>query len=156
MKNIMFAAAALVAFSTPAMADDFTGPRVTGSVGYQDITNIPANRGFAYGVEVGYDYKFIGPVTIGVEAGLDNVFDRTQVNVGGRLGYELNEHTLVYGGVGYENLRALEAHNLDGLRLTAGLDVNVVGPVSIGAQYQHVDFGGTKKNGVAGTVTVRF
>jgi len=153
----MFATAALVAaISTPAMADSFTGPRVTASAGYQDINDLPVNRNFAYGVEAGYDVKVLPHVTAGVEAGLDNVFDRTQVNVGARLGYEVTSHTLVYGGVGYENLRDLEAFNRDGLRLTAGVDLNVFGPVSVGAQYAHVDFGAVKKNGVAGTVTVRF
>ena len=157
MKNIMFALTALTAVvATPAMADSFTGPRLTGVVGYQDITAIPSNRSFTYGAEVGYDHKFIGPVTVGVEAGLDNVFDRTDVNVGGRLGYEVTPHTLVYVGLGYDNLRDLEAHNLQGLRTTAGLDVNVIGPVSVGAQYTHTDLGAVKNNGAAGTVTFRF
>lgn len=157
MKNLMFALAALTAVAaTPAMADSFVGPRLTGVVGYQDITAIPSNRSFTYGIEAGYDSKLVGPVTVGVEAGLDNVFDRTDVNVGGRLGYEVTPHTLVYAGLGYDNLRDLEAHNLQGLRATAGLDVNVIGHVSVGAQYTHTDLGAVKNNGAAGTVTLRF
>ena len=95
-------------------------------------------------------------MTAGIEAGLDNVFDRTNINVGARVGAKLNDHALAYVGAGYDNLRALGAHNLEGLRLTTGLDVNVFGPFSVGAQFNHTDFGATKKNGVAGTVTVRF
>jgi opacity protein-like surface antigen len=157
MKKITFALAAVAAFSAaPAMADSFTGHRVTGTVGYQDITNIPSDRSFTYGAEFGYDLKLAGPVTVGVEAGVDNVFDRADINVGARVGYEVNKNTLVYAGLGYDNLHALEAHNLQGLRATGGIDFHVVGPISVGAQYTHTDLGAVKNNGVAGTVTFRF
>jgi len=157
MKNIIaIAALAVAATSTPAFADSFTGARVTGSAGYQDISRVPANRDFNYGLEAGYDYKVMGPVTVGVEAGIDNVFDRTNVNVGARLGYEVNSHALVYAGLGYANLRDFGAHNRQGLRATGGVDVNVAGPFSIGAQYTHDDLGSTHTNGVAATATVRF
>jgi opacity protein-like surface antigen len=157
MKNIIaIAALAVAATSTPAFADSFTGIRVTGSAGYQDISRVPANRDFNYGLEAGYDVKVMGPVTVGVETGIDNVFDRTNVNVGARLGYEVNSHALVYAGLGYDNLRDLGAHTRQGLRVTGGLDVNVAGPFSIGAQYAHNDLGSTHTNSVAATASVRF
>lgn len=158
MKKLITAALLAVSAATaaPAMADSFVGPRVTGEVGYQDISNIPSNRDFTYGVELGYDTKVVGPITAGLETGLDNVFDRRDVNVGARLGYEVTGHTLVYAGLGYDNLRDLHAHNLQGLRATGGVDLNVVGPFSVGVQYAHTDLGGVKNNGVVATTSVRF
>jgi outer membrane immunogenic protein len=157
MKNVMFAAAALAAVSSPAMAKDaFTGPRVEVTAGYNDVTNVPANRGFAYGVDAGYDVKLVGPVTAGLEVGLDNVLDRRDVNVGGRLGVALNDHTQAFADVGYDNFRDLSAHNLEGVRFGAGLQVNVIGPVYTLVEYHRTDLGTTKKNAVAAGVGVRF
>jgi len=157
-KSILFAiATAVLAFAaTPAMADSFTGPRVTATAGYQDVTNVPANHSFNYGVEAGYDAKLVGPVTVGVEAGLSNIFDRSDINVGGRVGYELNNHALLYAGAAYDNFRDFNARSIKGAVFTGGVEVNVVGPVSVGAQYQYHDLGSTHKNAVAATATLRF
>jgi len=157
MNKFVIAAAALVAFSTPAMAKDaFTGTRVEVAAGYNDVTNVPSNRNFAYGVDAGYDVKILGPVTAGLEVGLDNILDRRDVNVGGRLGVALNGHTQVFADVGYDNFRDLAAHNLEGVRFGGGLQINVVGPVYTLVEYHRTDLGTTKKNAVAAGVGIRF
>jgi outer membrane immunogenic protein len=157
MKNIAIVAAALAAVAaSPAFAGTFTGPRIEATAGYNDVTNVPSNRDFAYGVEAGYDLGLTKKITVGVEAGADNVLDRRDINVGARLGYALNDHALVHVNVGYDNFRNLQAHTLDGLRLGAGVDLNVAGPVYLLADYRHTDFGGVKKNAVVGGVGFRF
>lgn len=157
MKKIMIAAAALAAIftSTAAMAAD-SGPRVEATVGYNDVTNVPGNRGFSYGVSAGYDVKLIKNVTVGVEAGLDNVFDRSDVNVGGRIGYALNDHTVVFADGGYDNFRDLKAHTIEGARVGGGVQVNVAGPLYALVQYHYTDLGSTHKNAVSSGIGVRF
>ena len=157
MKNFVLAAAAATAlFATPAMATGFVGPRIEATAGYNDVNNVSGNRGFSYGVSAGYDVKLVGPLTVGVEAGLDNVFDRADINVGARIGAALNNHTLAFVDAGYDNYRNLASHNLNGLRVGGGLQVNVLGPVYGTVEYHHTDLGGTHKNAVAAGVGVRF
>jgi len=80
MKKVLMTAAALAAFTVPAMATDWTGNYVGGSV----------NTGFnTAGVFVGSNYD-LGPVVVGVEAG-GNHNASTGVNdvtLEGVLGYD--------------------------------------------------------------------
>lgn len=157
MKTFVIAALAAAAlFATPAMADSFVGPRAEVTAGYNDVNNVSGNRDFSYGASAGYDVKLYGPFTAGIEAGVDNVFDRADINVGARLGAELNSHTLAFVDAGYDNYRDLASHNLNGLRVGGGLQVNVVGPFYGTVQYHHTDLGGTHKNAVITGVGVRF
>jgi len=155
MKNLVLAAvAATTLFAAPAMAKDaFTGPRVEVTAGYADVSNNRTN--FNYGVDADYDVS-VGPVVAGVEAGLDNVFDRRNINVAARLGAKLNSHALVYAKAGYANYRNLARHDLDGLRVGGGVELNIAGPVYTKVEYRHEDFGATKSNDVIGGVGFRF
>lgn len=157
-KLIAIAALAAATIATPALAKDaFTGPRAEVTAGYNDVTGVAANHNFAYGVEAGYDVSPIKNVTVGVNVGLSNVLDRRDVSVGARVGYELNDHALLYGKVGYSNYRNLLARNTDGLGLGVGLEVNVAGPVYVKTEYRYTDLGrGVRKNAVVGGVGFRF
>lgn len=160
MKNFVIAVALAIAsfftVTTPALADPFTGPRIEATAGYNDMTNVSSKHDFTYGVEAGYDIGLVKNVTVGIETGLDNVFDRRNINVGGRIGYALNDHALVHVNVGYANYRSLLSRDLEGLRLGAGLNLNVAGPVYVLADYRHTDFGATKQNAVVAGVGYRF
>ena len=157
MKSFVIAAlAATSLFAAPAMADTFTGPRIEATAGYNDVNHVPANRDFAYGVSAGYDVNVLGPVTAGLEAGLDNVFDRADVNVGARLGVKLNSHALAFAEAGYDNFRDIESHNLNGARFGGGLQVNVAGPFYTTVEYHHTDLGATHKNAVTAGAGIRF
>jgi outer membrane immunogenic protein len=109
-----------------------------------------------YGAGLGYDLQ-VGKVVIGAEATADNVFDRRDLGVAGRLGYTLNDNVLLYGKVGYANWRQVRNVDTEGLRLGGGLEVNLLGPVYAKAEYRYTDFDGSvgKHDGLVG-VGLRF
>ena len=152
---IVAAAAAFVAAS-PAMASDFAGPRIEVTAGADDVTAGVDPTDVAYGVGVGYDLQF-GKVVAGVEAAVDNVFDRRDIGVGARLGYVINDNVLAYGKVGYSDWRQVAGRSVEGLRLGGGIEVNVAGPVYGKVEYRYTDFEGNlgKHGGLVG-VGLRF
>ena len=157
MKNFMIAAALGTAtLTTPAFAGDFSGPRLEVTAGADNVTNGVDPTDVTYGAGVGYDLQ-LGKVVVGVEAAVDNVFDRRDFGVGGRLGYTLNENVLLYGKVGYANWRQVANVDTQGLRLGGGLEANLLGPVYVKAEYRYTDFDGSvgKHGGLVG-VGLRF
>jgi outer membrane immunogenic protein len=162
MKNFVIGAtlalSALVA--TPAMANDFAGPRVEVTAGADDVKNGVDTTDISYGAALGFDLQF-GKLVAGVDATAANVFDKADLGVGARLGYVLNENVLAFTRVGYTNLerpavggRALE---LEGLTLGGGLEVNVAGPVYGKIEYRYTDFdAGVGRHGGLVGVGIRF
>lgn len=157
MKSIAFIAASAAALAaTPALASDFAGPRLEVTAGADDVTKGVDPTDITYGAGLGYDLQF-GKVVAGVEATLDNVFDRRDLGVGARLGYVVNENVLVYGKAGYANWRQVAGRDTEGLRLGGGLEVNVSGPVYAGLEYRYTDFEGPSgKHGGLVKVGYRF
>lgn len=141
MKKIIMAVAALgsMALSAPVMANDFQGFRAEVTAGVDDVTSGPDLTDVTYGVGFGYDHQF-GRVVAGVEASVDNVFDRRDLGVAARLGYAVTDSVLVYGKVGYQNWEVIPNTKLDGLRLGGGLEVNVAGPFYVKGEYRWTDF----------------
>ncbi len=157
MKSFALVALAASAFvATPAMASDFAGPRIEVTAGVDDVTAGVDPTDVTYGVGAGYDVQF-GKVVVGVDATLDNVFDRRDVAVGARLGYVINENVLAYGKVGYANWRQVAGADIEGLRLGGGLEINVAGPFYGKVEYRYTDFeNGLGKHGGLFGVGVRF
>lgn len=158
MKNFVIGAAlalsALVA--TPALANDFAGPRVEVTAGVDDVTGGVDPTEVTYGVAAGYDAQF-GKVVAGLEVGVDNIADRRDIGIGARLGYVINENVLAYGKVGYSNWSPSQNVTLEGVRLGGGLEVNVAGPVFAKVEYRYTDFAGnTGKHGGLVGVGYRF
>ena len=153
MKNFVIgtALAALALVASPASARDFSGPRVEVTAGTDDVTGRADTTNVTYGVGAGYDVQF-GKVVAGVEAGVDNVFDRRDIAVGARLGYVLNENVLAFTKVSYSNFKPTNRLTLEGVRVGGGLEVNVVGPVYAKVEYRYTDFEGTtgKHGGLVG------
>lgn len=143
MKNFVIgtAIAALAMLATPALAEDFSGPRLEATIGANDVTRGVDPNDVSYGVGVGYDFQF-GKVVAGLEAGVDNVFDRRDIGVGARLGYVLNENVLVFTKVGYSNWKPTDRLTLEGVRVGGGVEVNVAGPVYAKVEYRYTDFDG--------------
>lgn len=139
-KLIALAALATAAFTTPAMASDFAGPRVEVTAGADDVTGGVDPTDVTYGGVLGYDLQ-VGKVVIGVEATAANVFDRADLGAAARLGYTLNKNVLAYTRVGYTNLD-LGARSADGLAVGGGLEVKLVGPVFTKVEYRYTDFEG--------------
>ena len=146
MKKTLFVAAVAATLSaTPALANDFSGPRIEVTAGADDVENGVDATDVVYGAALGYDLQF-GKVVAGVDATAANVFDKADLGVGARLGYVLNENVLAFTRVGYTNLdrgtlrgRSFE---LEGLTLGGGLEVNVAGPVFGKVEYRYTDFDG--------------
>jgi opacity protein-like surface antigen len=152
----LIAIALATAVATPAMAGDFNGPRIEVTAGADDVTKGVDPTDVTYGAGVGYDLQF-GKVVAGVEATIDNVFDRRDIGAGARLGYVINDNVLLYGKAGYSSWRQVTGRSLEGLRLGGGLEVNVVGPVYTKVEYRYNDFNGIvgKHGGLVG-VGLRF
>ena len=157
MKSFAIVAAAAVAFAaTPALAGDFSGPRIEVTAGADDVTAGVDPTDVTYGAGVGYDVQF-GRLVAGVEASVDNAFDRRDLGVGARLGLVLNDNVLAYGKVGYANWRQVANRDTEGLRLGGGFEVNVAGPVYGKVEYRYTDFeGATGKHGGLVGVGIRF
>lgn len=148
MKKIIFAltAVALTAVATPALARTFAGPRLEVTAGADTASRSVSTQDVQYGVDAGYDLQ-LGKLVAGVEAGVDNVLDRRNIAVAGRLGYAVNPSVLVYTKGGYANWKQAPTHKYEGLRLGAGVEAKLAGPVYTKIEYRHVDYGAVKTNG---------
>ena len=141
LKKIALALVALV-IATPAMAADFTGPRVEVTAGVDDFRNVRDFNDVTYGVAVGLDTTAItDKVIVGVEASVDNVFNKQREIAGSvRLGYVVAPNVLVYGKAGYANLSdAFAGKNLDGVRVGGGLEIALTDNIYTGAEYRYSD-----------------
>jgi outer membrane immunogenic protein len=117
--------AATTACATPALAADFTGPRVGATIGLAD-DDFGGSEVFTYGVNAGYDFD-LGRAVVG---GTIEYQDSSEDGVGRdlsatvRAGLKASENVLVYGLVGYTNLGIEDTDvELDGVRAGAGVEV---------------------------------
>ena len=137
MRKYLLSALLAGAFVAPAYAQEaapFSGPRVEGIVGYDNVdVEGEGSDGVTYGAQVGYDFQSGGAV-FGVEgevsdstvdecvSGVDVAGDELcaqagrDLYVGGRVGAALGRNVLAYGKAGYTNARV----NLDYDDGTAG------------------------------------
>ncbi len=147
MKKTLFVAAAVAALSaTPALANDFTGVRAEVTAGLDDVTGGVDPTEVTYGVGVGVDAELYKNVIVGVEATVDNVFDRRNIGAAARIGYVVADKALVYGKVGYSNWKQTTSAELEGLRVGGGIEANLVGPVYGKIEYRYTDFEGKVGN----------
>lgn len=160
------------ALSAPASAQDaapFTGLRVEGLAGVDQLQNDGHKRDFGYGVAVGYDVQRHGAV-VGVEAeaadsnvrqcaGAATVADprlcgkaARDLYVGARVGAAVAPRTLLYAKAGYTNARlkltsndgvdetTLGRSNLDGVRVGAGVEQQLFAKAYIKAEYRYSNY----------------
>lgn len=174
MKKTLFGAAAvaLMTLAAPAMAQDFTGPRVGVVGGYDDVQN---RDGFTYGVVAGVDAPVAKGVIVGVEATLEDsttsavgngtVFGKAsrELGVAVRAGVVVLPKVLAYGKVGYTNARfELAGTNagvsLEGVRYGGGIEYAVTDRVYTTVEYRRTELedGVGGRNGVLAGVGIRF
>lgn len=159
MKKIAIIAAALATtlVAAPAMANDFAGARVEVTAGLDDAINNRDTTDVTYGVTAGVDFPVTKNVVLGVEANVDNVFDRREIGASARVGVEVVNNVLVYGKAGYTNYKDSFSRKLDGLRLGGGVEVNVSDATFVKAEYRYSDLEqGTGKHGALVGVGIRF
>jgi outer membrane immunogenic protein len=155
-----FILATTVAFglsAAPAMASDFTGPRIEVTAGADEVRNGVDPTDVTYGAGLGYDVQF-GKVVVGAEASAANIFEKADFGAAARLGYTLNKNVLAYTRLGYTNLERPQTctprigntpavcrntANLEGLTAGGGLEVKLVGSTFVKAEYRYSDFDGT-------------
>ena len=158
MKKYLAPLAAAAAFvATPAMANDFAGVRAEVTAGLDDVTGGVDPTKVTYGAGVGLDAELYKNVVVGVEATLDNVFDRRNVGAAARVGYVVADTALVYAKVGYANWKQTTTAELEGLRVGGGIEANLYGPVYGKIEYRYTDFDGNvgQHGGLVG-IGVRF
>lgn len=143
MKKYLAPLAAAAAFvATPAMANDFAGVRAEVTAGLDDVTGGVDPTKVTYGAGVGLDAELYKNVVVGVEATLDNVFDRRNVGAAARVGYVVADKALVFAKVGYANWKQTTTAELEGLRVGGGVEANLYGPVYGKIEYRYTDFDG--------------
>lgn len=132
--KIAIAALAALTLGAPALAADFSGPRIEANVGWDrpqvkvDLNNVSAHgheSGVVYGGEAGYDLRF-GKLVVGAVAGVDGTsvkdcerFDTSRSclkegrdwALGARVGAVVAPRTLLYAKGEYVNVRLKSAFN---------------------------------------------
>lgn len=158
MKKIIayIAAGALLATSSVAAAKGFEGPFLEANAGYDDVTGQIDTKDVVYGATAGYNVDING-VIVGADVSVDNVFDRSDVGVSGKLGYNINDRVMPYAKVGYANFRDVFSRKLDGLRVGGGLELNLTKNLYTKVEYRYTDFeAGVGKHGVVTGLGIRF
>lgn len=189
---LVAALGAPVAAAAQTAPGGFTGFRGEIRGGYDDlkIGGLRDNGfddkadGVLYGAGVGYDFD-LGSAVVGLEGNLDfssakvTISDATAVGrikakrdfeAAVRAGFKLGDNALLYGKVGYTNLRiqgsiddlaggddfALSG-NADGWRVGGGLEYLFGGGTYGKVEYRYSDYqGDIKRNQVVGAVGFRF
>lgn len=126
MKKIILAGILAATTATPALAQEFTGPRVGVELGLLDDDFLGSDE-VSYGVLAGYDFD-AGPAIVGAAVSYTGLFDDDgddvrDITVAGRVGAKLTPRSLLYGSVGYSNLDfdGLPG-SLDGVKFGVGLE----------------------------------
>ena len=159
MRKFLLASLLATAFAAPAMAQDdvggpFTGPRVEGIVGWDQVKGDGAKSDdVMYGVAAGYDVQAGGAVIGGeieytdsdnraCDRGAATVADPRlcfkagrDLYVGGRVGTVVGASTLLYAKAGYTNADAKFTAN-DGVDEVT-LDKTHLDGVRVGAGVEH-------------------
>ncbi|MEO0500438.1 MAG: outer membrane beta-barrel protein [Pseudomonadota bacterium] len=135
--------------------------------------------GFLYGGRVGYDVPlpFSPQLSVGLDAevtdstgdfdfGFGAVGDEIDVDlgrdlyIGGRVTYDILDRLFAYGTVGYTNLEVLtdfEDETLDGIRLGAGLQFQLIGSIYVLGEYRYSNYeSDVSRNQVISGIGYRF
>jgi outer membrane immunogenic protein len=148
MTRIFLAAAAAIAFASPAAAQDapasaptatFTGGHVGLNAGFAD-DDIFGTEVFTYGVDAGYDFD-LGVGVVGVVAEVQDSDDTgRELSIAGRVGAKPSNNVLVYGLAGYSNLEVIDNFDIDGVRVGAGIEVIAAPNVSVKVEQRYTDY----------------
>lgn len=156
---LVIAAAVAACTPTAASAADNAFGGIYGQVtaGVEDVTKAPNTSDVTYGASVGVNIPTGSVGIVGVEATVDNVFDRRDVSATARLGFLLSDNVLAYGEAGYANYKDTFSRKLDGLRVGGGLEFNLSEHSFASIEYRYTDFqAGVGKHGGLVGLGLRF
>lgn len=156
MRYVVLAAVAAALASTPAMAEDFTGPYVGAGVTLDNVQGSGSSEGFGVSgvggtVFAGYDMPIASNAFAGVEANFDySSADAEDLNfdmgwgVSGRLGTNLNDSTGLYARVGYSQARVKldDAGDewFEGVKYGLGIQTAVTPQLSLRAEVNQINY----------------
>lgn len=173
---ILATASAVAVMAQPAFAQDFTGPRVEATVGYDSINaDVPVTPnsldGVRIGGAVGYDFEIGKVLVIGAEAGFginasgdviiagDKLTAGRDLDASIRVGARVTPRTMLYAKGGYVNSRfSLESGGTkvstdeDGWRAGVGVEHAINDHIYAKAEYRYSDYGDdvTRHQGLIG------
>ena len=145
MKKFLLASLAALTIATPAVAQDFTGPRVGAVVGVGDDDFAGNATALVYGVNAGFDFDLGGAVA-GVTAeyqmtdedGVDN-----DISLTGRIGGKAGDKALIYLLAGYTRINTDDDFgdfNLDGGRVGIGAELALGTNAYANLEYRYSDY----------------
>lgn len=166
------AAAAALAFASPAMAQSVAapaGPRIEALIGYDrpGIDGFHAS-GLLFGIGAGYDLPVGNAVSLGIDVeASDSTAKKAGTSTGrdlyagGRVNIAVSPKANVYLKAGYTNARFKESGfggaNFDGIRAGIGGQITVSGKAYVGAEYRYSNYElGVDRHQVALTLGTRF
>lgn len=137
--KVYFLAFAAACIGSPVFAQEFKGPWVEARIGFDraEAAGVGAS-GFYYGGGLGYDLPIGKTAVVGVQAGISDSTARIcalgacanadrDIEVLGRVGAQVADHSLLYVLGGYSNARVsvpgLGSGDADGYRVGAGFEL---------------------------------
>ena len=125
-KYVAMGIAVMAMLATPAMAQDFQGPRLGAEIGVAG-DDFGSTARATYGVNAGYDFD-LGKVVVGPTVSYTAPFDSDGLGlrewtVGARAGVKAGNKTLVYVSGAYSKLDTqFPGANSDGYRVGLGIE----------------------------------
>jgi outer membrane immunogenic protein len=172
------AAAAALAFASPAIAQNAAAPAATAApagfriealAGYDRAgTDGFHTSGFLYGLGAGFDFAASNTISFGVDVeATDSTASKSGVKAardlyaGARVNFAVSPRANLYLKGGYTNARikasGFGGENFDGFRLGAGGQLIVSGKTYVGAEYRYSNYeDDLDRHQVALTVGTRF
>jgi outer membrane immunogenic protein len=142
LRYALAAALAAAAFAAPAAAQNFSGPRVSGHLGFAD-EDIFGTEIFTYGVQAGYDVETSGGAVLGATVEFQNSEDTGRdLSAVARIGGKADDRVLVYVLGGYTNLGfgAGTGIELDGVRVGGGVEVAINRNVFVNLEQRYSNY----------------
>jgi outer membrane immunogenic protein len=138
LKTVMIGAAVATASASPALAQEFTGPRVETGAVYTN-SNVSDND-WQYGLNAGYDVAVNDRVRVGGEVTTNDLFNNDrEIGASARVGYVLTPNMMFYGKAGWANRSLVNTH-LNGFQYGGGIEANMTNGLYIKTEYRRTNY----------------
>jgi outer membrane immunogenic protein len=182
--RFVLAAAVAATFTSPVLAQDISGFRVEGILGWDSVKveDAGSKAGFAFGIGAGYDFAVAPTVSLGIDGewmdstgdlevtdGVDSakLSAQSDLYIGARITGKVADNVTVFGKAGYANANFklssnvagfdTLSENLDGFRLGIGAQYLFASGLYAGAEYRYTNYeAGVTRNQIVGNIGFRF